>query len=249
MDKDEFIEFQKAYMDREAERLRATNLIDKWRPIEGLFRDVPRGRLLECGSGTGLYSLPFIKLGYEVFGIDLSAESIKSAEEFVRARGDASKYHTFHGDFNEIVPTLEVDFDVIVFIKVLHHYPDKETIAKAIKVAYQKLKPGGCIVGMEPEGSSPYWFLSYKFIDFIRGTNHWFFEKNVKLIRRKFFKATFEALSPESIEFRKRYLIPGSFPGFNRLNLHGLDEFLANLPLLRALAGNLLFKVKKPAKK
>ena len=232
-------------MDREAGRLRATNLIDKWSAIEELMRDVPRGRLIECGSGTGLYSLPFINLGYEVFGIDLSAESIKSAEDYVRENGDISKYRTFQGDFNEIVPTLDGEFDAAVFVKVLHHFPSQDAIAKAMKVAYDKLKPGGYLIGFEPDGGSPYWYLNFKILDIFRGTDRWEFEKNTKLIRRKFFRSVFEGLSPESIEFRKRYFIPGSFPGFNKLNLHGLDSFLANLPLLKELAGNFLFKAKK----
>jgi SAM-dependent methyltransferase len=245
--RDEFNRQQEAYMDRESSRLAARKLVDKWRTIAGIMEDVPRGRLLECGSGTGLYSLRLLDMGYEVWGIDLSEESIRSARSHVRERGDLSRYHTMNGDFREIVPYMEERFEVAVFIKVLHHFPDREAISEALAVAWDKLSPGGCLIGLEPDGGSPWWYLNFRIPDLLRGPRRWEFEKNTRLIRRGFLRSVFEGLSPASIQFSKRYLLPGSLPGFERLKLYRIDQWLSNLPLLRVLAGNLVFKVRKPS--
>jgi SAM-dependent methyltransferase len=244
--RDEFSRQQEAYMDRESSRLAAGNLVDKWRAIAEIMEDVPRGRLLECGSGTGLYSRRFLDLGYEVWGVDLSEESIRSAGSHVQDGGGLPRYHAMCGDFREIVPHLEERFEVAVFIKVLHHFSDREAISEALSVAWEKLTPGGCLIGFEPDGGSPWWYLNFRIPDLLRGTDRWEFEKNTRWIRRRFLKSVFDGLSPVSIQFSKRYLLPGSLPGFDRLNLHRIDRWLSNLPVLRILAGNLLFKVRKP---
>lgn len=233
-------------MDRESSRLAADRQVDKWEAIAGFMEDVPLGTLLECGSGTGLYSRRFLEMGYEVTGIDLSGDSIRLAEEHVSRSGLSDRYHAVQGDFLEVVPTLQGEFDAALFVKVLHHLPGEEEIAKALTVAYGKLRPGGCIVGFEPDGASPYWYLNFRIPDLLKGTDRWEYEKNTKLIRREFLRSVFQGFSPESIQFRKRFLLPGSLPGYRRLKLGSVDRFLSNLPLLSPLAGDLLFKVRKP---
>lgn len=243
--REEFARRQEAYMDRESERLAADRLVDKWRPIAGLLEGVPRGRLLECGPGTGLYSLRFLEMGYEVWGVDLSGESLRSAGDRVREHGLDERFHAIQGDFTEVVPLLGESFDAAVFIKVLHHLPDREAIADALRTAWDRLRPGGSLIGFEPDGGSPYWYLNFRLPDLFRGTHRWEFERNTRLIRRRFLESVFESLSPATVRFGKRYFLPASLPGFDRLRLHRLDAFLSRLPLLRSLAGNLTFVVRK----
>jgi SAM-dependent methyltransferase len=92
----------------------------------------PPCRVLEVGCGSGLIAARLKSRGYDVTGLDPSAESVADCRE----RG---------------VPAVEGDFlsfrgeplDAIVFTRSLHHV---ESPAKAADRAHALLKPGGRVV-------------------------------------------------------------------------------------------------------
>lgn len=102
-------------------------------------------KLLDFGCGPGEFSLLYAKIGYEVFGFDLSENNIAIA------RGRAEKYHFTQRAHFSIGIAEELDypsdyFDVIVGIDILHHVDIERAIAECSRV----LKKGGIAIFHEP---------------------------------------------------------------------------------------------------
>lgn len=109
-----------------------------------------RPKVLEVGCGPGYLSLELARAGFDVTGIDLSAQVIRVAKKFAaddpwgEQRGPL-KY--IFGDFCA-VGDLEIgSFDVVIFLGALHHFPDQ---AATLDRVTQLLKPTGIVVVHEP---------------------------------------------------------------------------------------------------
>src|SRR3989344_733858 len=101
-----------------------------------------KGRLLDLGCGTGWTSRIFAMKGFEVLGIDISADMIKEARKksnhLTNLKFEVQDYENLK--FNK-------SFDIVVFYNSLHH---AENEALALKNAFNSLKKGGSCVTYEP---------------------------------------------------------------------------------------------------
>ncbi len=98
------------------------------------------GRLLDVGTGCGLFLHAARERGWKVKGIEPSYESVKTATN----RYDLE---IFHGTLKEF---LDKDlFDVVTFVNVLDHSAEPWN---EMKQAYKLLKPGGLIYLRFPNG-------------------------------------------------------------------------------------------------
>ena len=102
--------------------------------------DIESGmRVLEIGSGTGIYSIPFAQQGCNVTGIDISGEMLAIARQKVIEQQlnldfihmDANALHFSENTFERIY-----SMGVLDFVDDLEH---------AFEQAYRVLKPGGKI--------------------------------------------------------------------------------------------------------
>jgi 2-polyprenyl-3-methyl-5-hydroxy-6-metoxy-1,4-benzoquinol methylase len=84
---------------------------------------VPGKRLLSFGCGRGEDALRYEKLGYEVWGFDISDDSIDNAVELAARYqlGDRSHFSVHAG---ENIDYPDQFFDVVVGVDVLHHVED-----------------------------------------------------------------------------------------------------------------------------
>ena len=231
------------YFDENAGNLVAGNLIDKWSALDWLTESlVPGGELLECGAGTGLYTFRFVDMGLKVSSIDLSRMSLDQIDATASQRGVTDRVSTIQGEFCSTVGASSHQYDAVSFIKVLHHFAAAERITHGIQIAYDRLKPGGVIIGFEPNGLAPLWLLNLRLM---RSAEGWENEKNYLLIRRNRFERIFRSLPGAKWQFRYRYFLPGSIvcraPSLDRL-----DRTLCRIPVLNRVALNLLFRVRKP---
>ena len=95
----------------------------------------PHDCLLDIGIGTGLASLPFAKVGLEVFGCDGSTEMLKVCE----SKAFAKELKVF--DLQNIpLPYSDGFFDHVICCGVFHFFGDLETIVKEV---LRIIKPGG----------------------------------------------------------------------------------------------------------
>ncbi len=102
----------------------------------------PGDRVLDLGCGNGRMAEIFEGKNISYLGIDNSEELIKIA----RQRFNGKSWVKFEvGDVLDFIAK-EGSFNLILMIAVLHHLPTYELRLKALKNAYDLLKPGGRLV-------------------------------------------------------------------------------------------------------
>lgn len=116
--------------------------------VAGLVRDArttaPQ-RLLDFGCGPGFYSVMFAKLGYDVFGFDISPTNVETAQKLSEKYSLAQSTHFTIG-VAEHLEYADEFFDLVVGIDILHHVD----IPKAVREILRVLKPGGRAIFKEP---------------------------------------------------------------------------------------------------
>jgi len=234
----------KAFFDSAASGLARENLVNKWSVISDLLGPMgPETRVLECGAGTGLYTLPMLASGYHVTSIDLSQGSLNQLQVSVEQRSDldSKRLQIVCGDFLSAATSLSESYDVVTFFKVLHHFPNRDYIRDAVRKAFDLLEPGGRIVAFEPNGACPLWWLQYRVFE---SKESWDNERNLLLIKKRFLDEIFADLPDSSATLDYRYMIPGSV--VNRWPALGkVDRPLCKFAPLNRLAVNLSFVIEK----
>ena len=102
-------------------------------------------KLLDFGCGKGELSLVFSKLGYEVFGFDVSPNNIAIAKLL------ASEYQMTERTHFQVCVAEKLNypsdyFDVLVGAEILHHVEISQALAECSRV----LKKGGIAIFHEP---------------------------------------------------------------------------------------------------
>ena len=202
--------------------------------------------ILECGGGAGFYTARLLRGGYKVTCIDLSGEALKVNRQSACNIDRESELRTIQGDFTTKVTNLEGNFDVAVFIKVLHHFPDLTSIERALLAAFNKLRPGGVLMIFEPNGRNPPWkplYLVQK--DPVEGKSKWHYEKNLALIT----ESNLLDRLPNGVrgEMRYHYVVPAIlFAGKSVVHtlVARLNKALESSPL-RPWASNISVRVVK----
>lgn len=105
--------------------------------------------VLDAGCGIGVYGLVLASKGNKVVSIDISADSLKVARNWVAQSG--LPVAPVEGDI-ERLPFKDGTFDICFCGFILHHLP---VIKQAIAEIYRVLKPGGVVALIEPNGSNP----------------------------------------------------------------------------------------------
>jgi SAM-dependent methyltransferase len=110
-------------------------LIQKYRP--------GARSILNLGCGTGNHDFEFSRLGYEVVGVDLSADMLAVAASRLSSLGTTSAPLEFlHGDIRGL--SLERTFDVVVSLfHVMSYQTTNDDLQSAFGTASRHLKPEG----------------------------------------------------------------------------------------------------------
>ena len=106
----------------------------------------PVGRLLEIGFGTGFYTFPLARRGYEITAVDLADEYVTrckvKAEEL-----DLSDQIDFRtGDARKLDGIPRGKFEAVLLMGPLYHLLLESDRTAALRSAYACLKPGGVIL-------------------------------------------------------------------------------------------------------
>lgn len=107
-----------------------------------------------CGQGTTVNYLP--SLGANVFGMDLSFNSIMGTRVGAIELGSGSKLWLLQADA-EAIPLASASYDIVISFGVLHHTPDT---AGAIREIHRLLKPGGQAIVMVYKSGNPKWWMT-----------------------------------------------------------------------------------------
>lgn len=114
--------------------------------LQRIFRQYsPRDvrRVLDLGCGTGNHSLRLAKLGYEVAGVDQSAEMLALAEAKTREQNVRVALH--HSRITEFRSPEQFDAALLMFA-VLGYHTSNADVLGALQTARRQLVTGGLLV-------------------------------------------------------------------------------------------------------
>ncbi len=104
----------------------------------------PPGPVLDLGCGSGWTSLFLARAGWDVLGVDISERMVEIARDRADAEGSPAEFLV--ADVEEL-DLGRRDFAAVVLFDALHHCPG---YAHVLRRGYEHLRPGGCLLLLEP---------------------------------------------------------------------------------------------------
>ena len=138
-------EFYNAGWDTEANRLKRRQLEADitWRYLN-LYLP-PHGRLLEVGFGTGSYTFPLARRGYQITAVDLADEYVTRCKASAEERDLSDQIDFRTGDARKLDGIPRGKFEAVLLMGPLYHLLLETDRTAALRSAYDCLKPGGVI--------------------------------------------------------------------------------------------------------
>ncbi len=184
-------------------------------------------RVLDVGCGMGRYTIPLVRRGVAVEGLDLSPVLL----EYLRDRtGDDVPVHC--GDVLDLASELAGRFDRVVGFFTLHHLHELGASFAAMR---EMLRPGGRLTFLEPNPLNPLYYVQIAVTPGIR----WEAERGLLRLRPAQVFAELRAAGFARPAVRRF----GAFPPFVA-NLRGagaVERALERVPLWRPLLPFQLF--------
>ena len=106
-------------------------------------RIVPGTRLLDAGCGSGRNLNYFLQGGFDVCGVDQSAESIAQVQALAASLAPSLPANNFRVEAVEKLSFPDADFDVVISSAVLHFALDEGHWLRMVREMWRVLKPGG----------------------------------------------------------------------------------------------------------
>ena len=113
-----------------------------------------RGRALDLGCGPALMEQALLERGYEVWGIDASAQMIGHGKARLARHALRERCHLAVGDIEHIA-CADGFYDAVISMGVLEYLPD---YAPALREMHRALKSGGVALLTVPSRISAYHF-------------------------------------------------------------------------------------------
>jgi len=206
-------------------------------------------KLLDFGCGSGIASIRFAKIGYEVYGFDISESNIELAKSLSLKYG-LEKRTYFSIQIAEKLNYPNDFFDIVIGIDILHHVE----IKLAIDQCFRLLKKGGVAIFKEQ--------IEVPLLDGIRNTElvkHFVpkgksFERHITEDERKLNPFDLSSINKRFPKMScHRFALLSRFDQFLRKPespkvswLEKIDYFLFKaIPSLSFLGGMIVIKLKK----
>jgi len=196
----------------------------------------PDSMILEVGCGMGRYTLPLVRRGFHVEGLDLSPKLLDQLRSYA---ADQCDFHiTLHcADILNPPEELIAGFDAVIGLFTLHHLQD---IPGCIAAQVPLLKPGGVMVYLEPNAFNPLYYLQIALMPNIT----WEGDKGTMQMRPGRIGRAMRAAGLADFTV-KRF---GFFPPFvrNRLASDRWERFAERVPGLYPFLPFQMFRAVKP---
>jgi SAM-dependent methyltransferase len=105
----------------------------------------PGMRVLDAGCGGGRNIAYLLRGGYEVFGVDVSAESVAAVRELAGRLAPGLPGENFQVAGVEAMPFADAFADVVVCHSVLHFARDEAEFEGMVRGLWRVLRPGGML--------------------------------------------------------------------------------------------------------
>jgi ubiquinone/menaquinone biosynthesis C-methylase UbiE len=182
-------EYSQAWDHRFGEDLSSAHFLDRrWRSfIDMLEEDVRSKTALELGVGTGVYVEKASCIFKELIAVDGSRLMLGQLERRIN-KSSLINVRVIQANVVSIPEIRDESVDIVYFFGLIEHMIRVDDFIREIQ---RVLKRGGFVIGVTPNGSSPWYGLRR----FIRGTGkHCSTDKyyTVRQIERKFEKCGFQ---------------------------------------------------------
>ncbi|MEA2428098.1 MAG: hypothetical protein QOF37_1726 [Thermoleophilaceae bacterium] len=107
------------------------------------FGDGPVRSILDLGCGTGGHAIPLARRGYEVVGVDLSAEMLEQARRKAADAGVALTVEQGDARTADVGRTFDA---VLVMFAVIGYQLTNDDVRALLATARRHLRPGGVLV-------------------------------------------------------------------------------------------------------
>lgn len=115
-----------------------------WRYLDRYLPD--QGRILDVGFGTGAYTFPLARRGFQITAVDLSDEFTTRCKARADELGLADRIDFMTGDARTLEQVPRVAFEAVLLLGPMYHLVMEEDRTAALRSAYDCLKPGGVIL-------------------------------------------------------------------------------------------------------
>jgi len=166
-------------------------------------RITPQMRLLDAGCGSGRNLVYFLRSGFDVSGVDQSAEAIAQIRALASTLASHLPSSNFRVEPVERMSFADADFDVLISSAVLHFARNEEHWQSMVDEMWRVLKQGGIFfarlastIGMEEQ------------IEQIEGRRYHLPDgRDLFLVDEKMLMTTTEALGAKWLEPPKTVLV------------------------------------------
>ncbi len=110
-------------------------------------------RVLEIGCGEGGNLLPFLELGHECYGVELSENSYHNAVTYYATNPLNGNLHLLNKNIYDVTSSELGIFDIVFLRDVIEHIPDQERFMKHLK---QFVAPQGVVFFAFPPWRMPF---------------------------------------------------------------------------------------------
>ena len=146
---DDLTDIRKMYntgWDTEANRLERHQLEADitWRYLNQYLP--AQSRLLEVGFGTGFYTFPLARRGYQITAVDLANEYVTRCKARAEELDLSDQIDFRTGDARKLGGIPRGKFEAVLLMGPLYHLLLETDRAAALRSAYECLKPGGVIL-------------------------------------------------------------------------------------------------------
>lgn len=103
----------------------------------------PSMRILDAGCGSGRNLVYFLREGFDVCGVDISADAVAHVRSLARALAPRLPEENFRREPVEKMSFGDESFDAVLSSAVLHFARDEEHWLAMMREMWRVLKPGG----------------------------------------------------------------------------------------------------------
>ncbi|HOK79340.1 MAG TPA: methyltransferase domain-containing protein [bacterium] len=180
-----------------------------------------RKKILDAGCGTGLLTMHLLQAGFDVYGIDISQEMAKIAENRLPGRIVCACIKN--------IPFPAESFDGVICVATLHHLNHIE-FRHALKEMVRVLKVGGRLLIWDHNRINPYWHWLMKRVPQDTGREKIF---SAKIIIREM-----KSNGLSLIKHERKGFVPDFAPALSMPLFTFLEKGIENIPFLNYICAH-----------